>query len=52
MGWLRARLGESNTAVGVGILYMIAHNAFPQYAALIDGVAAAIGVGHVVTPKS
>ncbi len=52
MGWLRKRFGESNTAIGAGMLYMAALALLPQHAELIHAVASAAGVGLVVTPKA
>lgn len=52
MGWLRARLGESNTAIGGALLYAVALQAFPQYATVVHAVAGALGVGAIVTPRS
>jgi hypothetical protein len=52
MGWLRARFGESNTAIGAGLLYMVLSAKFPQHRDVIDTVSGVLGVGFVITPKS
>ena len=51
MGWLKSRLGETNTAMGMGILYFALRSAFPAYGVVIDAVAGVVGVAHVVTPE-
>ena len=52
MGWIRARLGESNTMIGAGLVYAVLLQAFPQHAALTHAVAGVLGIGGIVTPKA
>ena len=50
MGWLRKRFGEPSTMVGLGVIFSIAVPMLPpQYQLLAQGLAAALGLGGVVT---
>ena len=51
MGWLRKRFGEGKTLAALAMLYMVARPMVPpQYQLIVDGVAAAVGVGGVMVP--
>ena len=53
MGWLRKRFGEPSTMVGLGVIFSIAAPLIPpQYQLLVQGLAAALGLGGVVLPES
>ena len=52
MGWLRARFGEASTLAGLGVVVMVMSAiAPPQYQLLVQGLAAALGIGGVVRPE-
>ena len=49
MGWLRNRFGEASTLAGLGVLFAVGIPLVPpQYQLLVQGVAAALGLGGVV----
>jgi hypothetical protein len=49
MGWLRKRFGEASTLAGLGVVFAIAAPMIPpQYQLLVQGLAAALGLGGVV----
>lgn len=49
MGWLRKRFGEPSTLAGLGVVFAIAIPMIPpQYQLLIQGIAAALGLGGAV----
>jgi len=49
MGWLRKRFGEPSTLAGLGVLFAVGIPLVPpQYQLLVQGVAAALGLGGAV----
>jgi hypothetical protein len=49
MGWLRKRFGEASTLAGLGVLFAVGIPLVPpQYQLLVQGVAAALGLGGAV----
>ena len=49
MGWLRKRFGEASTMAGLGVIAMVAIPMVPpQYQLLVQGLAAALGLGGAV----
>lgn len=49
MGWLKKRFGEASTMAGLGVIFAIAIPMVPpQYQMIVQGIAAALGVGGVV----
>ena len=49
MGWLRKRFGEPSTFAGLGVVFAIAIPMVPpQYQLLVQGIAAALGLGGAV----
>lgn len=53
MNYLRNRFSERSTHFGLGALGVaLACLIFPEYAAIIQGIAAAAGVGAAVIPTS
>jgi hypothetical protein len=51
MGWLKKRLGEQNTALGLLLVYVAMRSKFPEHAPIIDMIGGVLGVGHVVVPQ-
>ena len=49
MGWLRNRFGEASTLAGLGVLFAVGIPMVPpQYQLLVQGIAAALGLGGAV----
>ena len=49
MGWLKKRFGEPSTLAGLGVLFAVGIPLVPpQYQLLVQGVAAALGLGGAV----
>jgi len=49
MGWLRKRFGEASTLAGLGVLFAVGIPLVPpQYQLLVQGIAAALGLGGAV----
>lgn len=51
MGFLRKRFGEASTHAGVGLVLMGASVVWPQYAQLLQGLGAALGVTAAIIPE-
>lgn len=52
MGWLKARFGEASTHAGISTGLAVASMAFPQYAGLLQAVAALFAGAAVAVPEA
>lgn len=52
MGWLRKRFGEGSTHAGIGMAALLVSQAFPQYAALAQVLAATMCGTAIALPDA
>lgn len=48
MGWLRARFGENSTKAGLSIVFLLLSTVTPEYAAVWQALAGALGVQLII----